>query len=129
MDRISLDAFMFEWTCSSSSPADFSYIYLTSDGGQTWNSWLATGNESFLNPVVGWRLFSQGQAQSNQLQQTTNGGLAWKTIKTVAWHSAQFDFVSDSIGWAVVTGSDINALVSTSDGGKTWKELKPWVTP
>ena len=61
MQRISSEAFALQWTCSSEmgTPyfADFSYQYLTSDNGQSWHSWLSTGNEFFLNPQTGWRLY------------------------------------------------------------------------
>ncbi len=132
MEWISSETFTLQWTCSSEMGTppfiDFSYQYLTSDSGQTWHSWLATGNEFFLNAQMGWRLYSPGEGQVSQLQRTTNSGQVWKTIKTVTWQSAQFDFVSEQIGWAIVTSDDATALAHTTDGGQTWVDVHPMVS-
>ena len=129
MRWISFQSFSIRWTCSAEMGTpyleDFSYLYLTSDNGQSWHSWLATGNEFFLNAQTGWRLYSPGKGQVSQLQQTTDSGQAWKTIKTVTWQTAQFDFVSEQVGWAIVTGADAASFLHTTDGGRNWSELKP----
>ena len=129
MERLSSEAFTLQWTCSGEmgTPAfvPFSYQYLTADGGQTWHSWLASGNEFFLNAQTGWRLYSPGGGQISQLQQTIDSGQSWKTIKTVAWQTAHFDFISEQIGWAIVTNDEAVTLLHTTDGGKNWSELKP----
>jgi photosystem II stability/assembly factor-like uncharacterized protein len=129
MERISPKAFTVHWTCSmnhSASPeTDFSYQFLTSDSGRSWHSWLSTGNEFFLNAQTGWRLYTSGAGQAGQLQQTLDSGQTWTTIKAVAWESAQFDFISETEGWAIVASAEALALTRTSDGGKTWDELKP----
>ena len=116
-----------EWNCSDG----YIYDYLTTDQGQTWHTWLATGNESFINAATGWRMFTPGSGQLNQLQQTTDGGLTWKTIQKVAWPNVQFDFIDEQNGWAIVTGGDGTqaALVHTVDGGKNWVEIKPKAAP
>jgi photosystem II stability/assembly factor-like uncharacterized protein len=128
MDRISQQAFTFEWTCSHeenvpSSLGEFSYKYLTSDGGQTWTSWLSTGNEDFVNAVTGWRLLSPGDGRASQLQKTADGGSSWITLSDATWQSAQFDFVSEKVGWAIVTDDDVTALLHTIDGGNTWVDI------
>jgi len=107
----------------------FNYGYLSADMGQTWHSWLAGTGEQFINITTGWRLYSPGKDMPNQLQQTTDGGLTWVTIKNVAWQSAQFDFINISTGWALATDNKTTALVYTNDGGKTWKELTPSAVP
>jgi len=132
MDKISQMAFILQWGCKEADPgasAKVLYAYLTPDGGQTWHSWLSTGNESFINPDTGWRLFAPGDGQPNSLQQTADGGLTWRTIKAVAWQTAQFDFVSEQVGWAIVSDTMSFALVHTVDGGKTWIEIKPVIAP
>jgi photosystem II stability/assembly factor-like uncharacterized protein len=132
MDTISQNSFLFQWNCNTAhSPtfAEASYAYLTPDGGQTWYSWLSTGNETFTNPHTGWRLFVANDGQSNSLQQTTDGGTTWITIKSVTWQTAQFDFVSEQVGWAIVSDGMNSALVHTVDGGKTWIEIKPVIVP
>ena len=133
MEQLSGDAFTLQWSCSHHFPDPpseiFIYGYLTPDAGQSWHSWLATGNENFVNVITGWRLLTPGGGQSNQLQQTTDGGLTWTTIKTVTWQSAQFDFVNEQVGWSIVTNDDATSLVYTTDGGSSWIEIKSVVVP
>lgn len=103
--------------------------YLSTDKGQTWRSWLAQ-SQQFIDAAVGWRLYIPGEDQPGQLRQTIDGGITWTTLKNVTWQSAEFDFVSASIGWALAHDADGNtAFLHTEDGGKTWQELKPLVTP
>lgn len=128
MDKVSQKAFLLQWSCNtahSTISAEVLYAYLTTDGGQTWHSWLSTGNESFVNPNVGWRLFVPGNGQPNGLQHTMDGGVTWTTIKAVDWQTAHFDFVTEQMGWAIVTNADASAFIHTTDGGVTWTELKP----
>jgi photosystem II stability/assembly factor-like uncharacterized protein len=68
-----------------------------------------------------------GGKESNQLQYTTDGGYTWTAIKTVAWQSAQFDFVSELVGRAIVSDGTNSSLVRTIDGGRSWSEIKPVV--
>jgi len=105
----------------------FSFTYLSSDGGQTWHTWVSTGNESFLDPVMGWRLYSPGPGQPGQFQGTANGGLNWVTLKILPWQDAHFDFISEQAGWALVTDGSLTALVNTTDGGHNWMEIWPLV--
>lgn len=128
MDRISAEAFILQWYCTTGYPdtsVSVEYAYLTDDGGQTWRSWLSTGNERFINPTTGWRLLPGSDGQPGLLQQTTDGGSTWQTIKSVAWQSAKFDFTSELVGWAIVGDGANFALVRTSDGGIFWVQLKP----
>ena len=131
MQRLSSDAFTWQWTCSSERGTpyfeDFRYAYLTADNGGSWNSWLGTGNEFFLDARTGWRLYSTGEGNASQLQQTTDGGRDWKTIKTVTWQTAQFDFVSEQMGWAIVNNEGVAALIHTRDGGRTWVDTHPMI--
>jgi photosystem II stability/assembly factor-like uncharacterized protein len=101
--------------------------YLSSDAGQNWHSWLSTGNEYFANAAVGWRLQAHDPGQLSELQHTTDAGQTWNTLKSVAWQEAQFDFIDEQEGWALVNIGDAAALVHTTDGGRTWTELKPVV--
>jgi photosystem II stability/assembly factor-like uncharacterized protein len=132
MDQISQKALLLQWSCNtthSTIVVEASYAYLTTDAGQTWRSWLSTGNEAFTNPDTGWRLFVTGDGQPSLLQQTTDAGLTWRTIKEVAWKTAQFYFVNEQVGWAIVSNNLNSALVHTVDGGNTWTEIKPVVGP
>jgi photosystem II stability/assembly factor-like uncharacterized protein len=132
MDQISQKAFILQWSCTQGDPltsAEILYAYLTSDEGQSWHSWLSTGNESFANPSTGWRLLALSDGQSHSLQQTIDGGLTWTTIQTVVWQSAQFEFISELVGWAIVGDGTNSILVHTVDGGKTWITIKPMIAP
>ncbi len=132
MHQISQKTFLLQWSCNTAhsiTVVEASYAYLTNDGGQTWHSWLSTGNETFTNPDTGWRLFATVEDQPSLLQQTTNGGLTWRTIKEVAWKTAQFNFVNEQVGWANVSNNMTSTLVHTVDGGKTWIEIKPAIVP
>lgn len=114
-----------EWGCINyTDRMNYRYFSLSADAGHTWSTWESTGNDYFFNATHGWRLLSTGQ-----LQQTTDAGLNWETIKTTTWENAQFDFVSEEEGWALVTNADSTAIVHTLDGGQAWEELKPIVVP
>ena len=97
------------------------YIYTTQDGGETWESHLYPGGElSLLNPRTAF-------AFDRHIHQTLDGGQSWEFVKTVQW-DGQFNFVSEQIGWAVAREGDALALVSTTNGGRTWNLLKPSIT-
>ncbi|HEY3313183.1 MAG TPA: hypothetical protein VGK00_16205 [Anaerolineales bacterium] len=115
-----------QWTCwiYAKPRQDFNFFAISTDGGGSWHSWLASGNEFFLNALTGWRLFTPA-GLSKYIQKTTDGGITWVKIKEVAWQAAQFDFVSDQVGWAVVKNGDVTAILRTADGGLVWAELKP----
>jgi len=94
------------------------YIYTTQDGGATWESYLYPGGDlALLNPRTAY-------AFDRQIHQTVDGGQSWNFVKTVQW-DGQFSFVSDQLGWAVARDGDALALVTTTNGGRTWNLLKP----
>lgn len=132
------DVVGIEWACIMEPDfwIDHTYYSLSADAGHTWNTWKSTGNEFFLNATHGWRLVQPEESFESdqqvlspaQLQQTTDGGLNWAIIKTVAWEDAKFDFISELEGWAVVTIGDqsfVAAFLHTRDAGRTWEEIKP----
>jgi len=100
---------------------NLNYIYTTQDGGETWESHLYPGGElSLLSPRTAF-------AFDRHIHQTLDGGQSWEFVKTVQW-DGQFNFVSEQIGWAVARDGDALALVTTTNGGKTWSLLKPSIT-
>jgi photosystem II stability/assembly factor-like uncharacterized protein len=113
-----------EWDCVIDPPTLYRFFAFSADGGETWNSWLASGNEFFLDGTRGWRLLSSGQ-----LQQTKDGGLHWLTVKSVTWTNAQFDFINEREGWAIASNAETTALLHTPDGGATWTDIKPIIAP
>ncbi len=112
-----------EWTCwiYTEPRQELSFFAISEDAGSSWHLSPASGNEFFLDAQNGWRLVNR------QVQQTFNSGQGWINVKTVAWETAQFDFVDLSTGWAIVTNGNATALVQTTDGGKTWQEITPLV--
>lgn len=122
------EAVGIEWECRVYSGLgiykEVGYFSFTADLGQTWKTWEPTGNEYFINSTTGWRLLAPGQ-----LQQTTDGGSSWTTIKVVEWENAQFDFIDKRQGWAIASNGDATALLHTADGGRTWAEINPVIAP
>jgi hypothetical protein len=109
------------------------HILRTYDGGSTWQDsgmpvavsllpdWPAYDTPFFLDNRSGWRV------DSSQLQHTADGGAHWTKIAVVNWPHSQFSFVDEETGWAVVQNGEIFVLLKTTDGGKTWHEIKPTV--
>ncbi|HEY3310598.1 MAG TPA: hypothetical protein VGK00_03055 [Anaerolineales bacterium] len=132
MQSISPESFLLRWDCAQNYPEatrHISYTYLTPDGGRSWNSWLSGGSENFIDSATGWRLFTPGNDRPNLLQHTGDGGLSWTDIKELGWQSAQIDFVSAQLGWALASDGLNTALVRSADGGRTWLEIKPVYAP
>jgi hypothetical protein len=100
---------------------NLNYIYTTQDGGESWESHLYPGGDlALLNSQTAY-------AFDRHIHQTLDGGQSWEFVKTVQW-VGQFDFVSDQVGWAVARSGEALALVTTSNGGRTWDLLKPSIT-
>lgn len=98
------------------------YVYTTQDGGITWTSSIYPGiTLYFFSADTGWAL-------SDKIQHTTDGGATWAIISEITW-SAQMDFISEKIGWAVARSDNAIALVKTENGGARWTELLPSVGP
>ncbi len=107
---------------STQQPVNSYFIYTTQDGGSTWAGSAYPGASLyFFSADTGWAL-------SNKIQQTTDGGKTWKPIADVTW-SAQMDFVSEQIGWAVASTTNQVALVRTDNAGARWSVLIPSVGP
>jgi photosystem II stability/assembly factor-like uncharacterized protein len=114
-----------EWNCRNyDTHQDYQYFSLSIDEGTTWTTWTPSGNEYFLDAQHGWRLLPTGE-----LQQTYLLGPGWVTIKKVSWKSAQFDFVNQFEGWALVSNGNETGLVHTIDGGWMWGEIRPVIAP
>ena len=98
------------------------YLYSTQDGGATWTEQPYPGGKpTFLNPQTGW-------TQNQDIYQTSDGGATWAKVKAVAWQG-EFDFVSNSLVWAVAQSGEQMALVRSEDGGLLWSELEPVISP
>jgi hypothetical protein len=113
------------------SPGDHGYYgyrfvhFHSMDGGESWNYWQQTGDVDFIDGKTGWQLVSKGE-DSNEIQQTHDGGATWTTIKTVEWDGI-LNYVNEQVGWALAYQNGEMAVVKTSDSGRTW-EIKTQAT-
>ncbi len=107
------------------------YLYSTTDGGNTWQTYPIPAGFSVLEPPAGGLYFisaQSGLALSRKIFRTDDGGKSWSLAKLVNW-DGQFSFLDLNVGWAVATNAGQIALVKTTDGGGTWQEIKPVVAP
>lgn len=123
-----------EVTCTI--PKDQKYLfhhiyYLSKETSREWHNWPLTGkllSIAFANINQGWMLVTSDDPGMNKLLSTTNSGDSWKTINKVPWKNAQFNFVNAKVGWAIVgIGAEIS-LFHTEDGGKTWTQIRPFIS-
>lgn len=121
------------------------HLFWTSDNGGHWTdiSPKAPGHTSdtfFLNESHGWVLLSNENEQSNlisfEVASTSDSGRTWAIshMKVPSQKPAELDgwgwidFVDPHHGWVVLHANSSSAfswglLLSTEDGGQTWKEL------
>jgi photosystem II stability/assembly factor-like uncharacterized protein len=100
------------------------YVYSSDDWGKHWEMIKLTGSVDhllFVSPEIG---FAMGRDHFK----TINGGASWEKIKTVSW-DGQFSFINETEGWVVAQNDDQIALLHTKDGGKTYQEIKPIISP
>ena len=100
------------------------YVYSSDDWGKHWDIIKLAGsadNLYFVSPEIG---FAMGKDHFK----TINGGASWEKIKTVNW-DGQFSFINETEGWVVAQNNDQIALLHTDDGGRTYQEIKPIVSP
>jgi photosystem II stability/assembly factor-like uncharacterized protein len=108
--------------CQTFDEQEFSYTYISSDKGQSWQATHIPSfvqSLSFINNQIGW-------AFGRDIYKSSDGGLSWVKIKTVSW-DGQFNFVDENSGWAIASSDETLALVYSRDGGKTWQLIEPKV--
>ena len=125
------NALVMDVTCVKSTDAKyrFHHIYFLSvNSGPEWLSWsLPTEFKSvyFMNAAQGWMMVSSDNPSLNAVMFTHDGGSNWDKVSEVNWKDAQFNFVSDRIGWAVVSNGYATGLMRTENGGKLWIQVRP----
>ncbi|MBN1440068.1 MAG: hypothetical protein JW929_11725 [Anaerolineales bacterium] len=95
------------------------FLYDVSLGGIS-NFRAYPGGDLFT--LDGIRIWALGA----DIHRSEDGGQSWGKISSVTW-TGQFDFVSDTTGWAAVQKGGEYGLVHTSDGGAFWIQLEPVV--
>jgi len=116
------------WICGF-----FAGVLRTTDGGSTWRelkSNLTTeriGSISFLDSTRGWAVATSyaGKAPQQVILSTADGGVSWAVRKRVEGgivHLVSIWFLNGRLGWAVGARDNKPLVVSTRDGGSTWKE-------
>jgi photosystem II stability/assembly factor-like uncharacterized protein len=117
-----------EMNCTQRKHTFHKLYYLSSVTGPEWKMWDLPGTligVDFLDDRRGWMITTGAPGRLNEIYKTINGGATWIKINQASWKTAQFDFVSDLTGWAIVGNGKTLALINTVDGGKTWQEVKP----
>jgi photosystem II stability/assembly factor-like uncharacterized protein len=107
------------------------YLYSTGDGGQTWQSVSLPSAFTVTGPPNGGLFFTNtesGLALGRWIYHTDDAGKTWSAGRQVNW-DGQFSFIDLNTGWAVATNAGQTALVSTADGGSTWRMVQPVMAP
>ncbi|MCI0487016.1 MAG: YCF48-related protein [Blastocatellia bacterium] len=103
----------------------------TTDGGKTWQSGVVQGAESLdfrdVEAVDAYRAFLFSIGEQSRIYKTTDGGRHWtlqysNTTAGVFFDAFAFWDAQNGVAFSdPVNGSFL--IITTSDGGKTWKEV------
>ena len=118
-------------TRPASAPPIAEAVYVTHDGGMTWEGpnnglhMLGLSSSDFIDTQHGWAIqtSTSGPTTSTSILLTTSdSGQHWTTVPTSAANFMQsmpgsLNFVSSQIGWAVDQNSGGSILLKTEDGG------------
>jgi len=126
---------MTGWIAGSSPLTGYVFLYVTHDGGATWNRQLlpfapdqasahiATRPPAFFTTTDGILpvSFITEKAASLDVYVTHDGGASWQETTPIAASATVSDFIDTNHGWA----SDGTLLYVTGDGGQQWAKLAP----
>lgn len=93
-------------------------IFKTLDGGNTWQTLVCEGTVErvfFVTPDIGY------VAIRNDILKTVDGGITWistSKVHVIPSNITSMFFLNENTGYAY---REHNAMMSTTDGGKTWK--------
>ena len=105
-------------------PTQFtSYLDSSQDGGMSWTTIHLPGKVLASQDTLIYFDADHALLLGRDLYQSGDGGLSWSFVQTVYW-DGQFSFVDSKHGWAVVRANGEVALVQTTNGGRTWSEIK-----
>lgn len=117
------------------------YLAETSDGGWTWRALppMPAGVGvafDFVDPTHFWT-YGYGtdpKVGSTSIYKTTDGGVNWTVVKSdlPALDSGSIHFVDAQHGFIIANnqanGQGPSAVLVTSDGGNTWKQIQPVIS-
>jgi photosystem II stability/assembly factor-like uncharacterized protein len=126
---------MTAWVTGSDATPSFVWLYVTRDGGQTWqhqtlplppsfSGQVITNPPTFFNAQDGILpvIFIGAGIDSGAAYVTHDGGATWQSTAPI--EAGEFDFINANQGWATngaATGG--STLYATSDGGQHWTKL------
>ncbi|KAA3617496.1 MAG: T9SS C-terminal target domain-containing protein [Calditrichaeota bacterium] len=94
-------------------------LFITNDGGNSWELSLITGGNSgpieFANDNVGFLISSQ-----KSIFKTSDSGFSWSKLYSGSniW---DIQFLNENSGWMSRTISNNATILSTNDGGENWE--------
>lgn len=137
----------FRTYASSTTCADHSAVFVTSDGGRTWKTSAsitlhvpagdaALAQLDFLDPQHGWLWVTSGRQQDvinptrGTVYSTSDGGFSWRQVSVVGPPtpcSSLFSivFANSTDGWiSLGCSNSLPMVLQTLDAGATWKLQK-----
>lgn len=126
---------MTAWVTGNDDNPSFVWLYVTRDGGQTWqhqtlpllpafSGQVVTNPPTFFNArdgILPVMLIGAG-IDSGAAYVTHDGGATWQ--KTSFIEAAEYDFINANQGWATdASATGGSTLYATSDGGQRWTQL------
>jgi hypothetical protein len=117
--------------CTSKATQDAAaYLFSSNLDGSGWHSMTYPGGQLVVRSPGDGRVF-RGDVKSGLVIGAEsfiyNGETdVWETIDPITF-TGWFDFIDWNKGWAAALREDTPLLMFTSDGGRTWRDLKPVV--
>ena len=109
-----------------------SRVYSTTNSGNSWKETTISGDSHLLTGLYFFNS-NRGIVSKASIWETHNSGNSWE-VKTPAFLGRRykdFDFSSDSIGWAASAASNAEGAVVTKtiNGGESWNRLESSLNP
>jgi hypothetical protein len=104
---------------------NWSYLYVSSDGGTTWSSKMNDQTRSWYATAMtadGSKMIAVPGGGSNEsVFQSTDGGATWTTLASAGIHNWQAVAMSADGNRIALTSYDANGLHISNDSGATWQ--------